>query len=699
MRTANGSAPDPSDPERDPEASEQRLAEALEEFHRRRARGEEVAAEDFRERLGVLFPEFVHLLAAESALDEAMTPPVATELPATFGEYTLLREIGRGAVGVVYEAIQRGLGRKVALKVLRTGFDTDPRARERFAREGRVCAQIRHENVVTLYAYGEVDGRPYYAMTLVDGPSLSDLIRAGRAPKGRDLYLGLAGIADALHVVHEAGIVHRDVKPSNIVVEPSGRMILTDFGLARSSLSTSLTATGEALGTPLYMSPEALLGRREQVDRRTDVYGLGATLYEAIAGRPPFRSDDLGELMRMVTQQRPQPLREVASDATTAAERVARKALEKRPAERYPTALAMRSDLLALAEGRAVSGRPVSAFRHLLRERRAVWVPAAAVLLLTLGAWLWMSNRPGTIRLDAWPDNTEVWFAGARLGVVPWKEERPPGDYEYELRAADFETLRVPVSLAAAGHFGDSFELPALTPEAEERVRDQKRRRAGIRVRKPGVLRSVGGEVDLVWPREKVRLADLTTYRIWSDLGFEPGEAVLFFAVGAKTLHEEPLGSASEDIVKPIPDEVRAALRAGDQVTWGLRGRYKKVIRTAHFDVVPEPPGLAGALERADQWTAREKDGALRAELRAHAYLANGLGVAALRELAAHAPERTPAPTLGLAIARLQVLDALDLLDTGANLGADGGRHAAEADVARFPKDKVDAFYANHPPP
>ena len=158
------------------------LAECLEDYHRARARGEIPDLAKHREKLSELYPEFVELVAAETAIDAALDSAGETELPQNWGEYVLLGEIGRGAAGVVYEAMHRKLGRKVALKVLRTGVDTDATARERFIREAQALAQVRHDHIVEIYEYGERDGRPFYAMSLVDGPSLAQLTKLDQRP-------------------------------------------------------------------------------------------------------------------------------------------------------------------------------------------------------------------------------------------------------------------------------------------------------------------------------------------------------------------------------------------------------------------------------------------------------------------------------------------------------------------------------------
>jgi serine/threonine protein kinase len=268
---------------------EERIAKLLDDYVARQQRGEKPTAEDYRLSAGALWADFAQLVEAESSFDEALAEEEG-DLPREFGAYTLLRELGRGATGVVYEA-RRG-GRTVALKVLRPGFDTSPDAIARFRREAEACTRVRHDHVVEVYEAGEAEGRPFYAMTFLDGRSLSAVSRAGGLPEPRELARRIARVADALHAIHGAGVVHRDVKPGNIMADSKGRMVLADFGLARSAGTATLTKTGEALGTPLFMAPEQLLGDRARIDGRSDVYGLGATLYDLLTGRPLFGATD-----------------------------------------------------------------------------------------------------------------------------------------------------------------------------------------------------------------------------------------------------------------------------------------------------------------------------------------------------------------------------------------------------------------------
>ena len=283
--------------------------------------------------------------------------PDAAGLPRRFGPYTLVRELGRGGMGVVFEATDRVLGRRVALKLLADGCDDE--GRERFRREARATAQVRHPNIVEVYARGVIARRPYYAMALIPGRSLDAMARAGTLPRPRELAGRLAEVADALDVLHRAGVVHRDVKPSNIIVERSGRLVLADFGLARFG-DAKLTASGHVFGTPAYMSPEQVDGAPENVDGRTDVYSLGASLYELIAGRPMFLAHEPGGMLRAIREDAPPRLRDRVPDVDGALEAIVLRAVEKRKEDRFESAGDLRDALLAYAAGEPVDGRPVS---------------------------------------------------------------------------------------------------------------------------------------------------------------------------------------------------------------------------------------------------------------------------------------------------------------------------------------------------
>ena len=613
------------------------IADALADLQGRKTRGEGTDVLAYRERLGESHAEFLLLADTDALLDDLIEPPPAEVLPRELGPYTLLRELGRGAVGVVYEAVHRTLRRRAAVKVLRHGFDADPQARERFRNEAASSARVRHDHVVEIYDASEVDGRPYFAMTLVEGRSLASLIKAREVPPVRALCKELAGVADALAALHAANVLHRDIKPSNLMVRPDGRILLADFGLARSSEGMGLTRTGDALGTPLYMSPEQMLGRRDEVDARADVYALGATLYEAIAGRPVFDAPDIAALARQVVAERPEPLRKAAPGCPATVEKIVMKALEKEKADRYESAAAMRDDLLAFAAGRDgdVVGRPVGGTVRLLRAVRERWVPVAAGALVAFGAAWWWTHRAGTVEFRSEPDGVEVLVGGVVRGTTPAKLDLAPGEYDVTFRTDGFLERARRVEVAAGGKV--YVEVP-LQP------RDEKDPVARMRLARSLELASVpyftsgdrarGGGTVLLRPFGDVRLADL------EDLEFELGRddldgLILEFRRETELLSSAPFDPPESRGRQPIPAAVREALKVGDTVTWGLyptkaRLRAGAKATSAQFRVVDLDP--ASALARIDRALPEEASSALRGEMKVRALEQLGLARLALDE-------------------------------------------------------------------
>ena len=573
------------------EQKDRALAESLEAYHRTRARGEVVDLEAYRERLGDLYEEFFELVMAETAIDAALDSASEQALPQNWGSYLLLGEIGRGAAGVVYEAMHRDLGRKVALKVLRTGVDTDATARERFRREAQALAQVRHDNIVEIYEYGEMGDRLFYAMSLVQGPSLAALNKANRRPTPADLCRGLAGIADALQALHEAGIVHRDVKPSNIMIGPDGRYLLADFGLARTDLAETMTRTGDALGTPLYMSPEQMLGKRDAVEARTDVYGLGATLYQLLTGAPPFKTDNLHALMRMVLSQRPQNPRAVAPELPPGCSSIAMKCLEKEPGDRYARAADLAQDLRAFADGDRVSGKPLTGPQRgmrLIKRRPLVSALAvAASFLVAVGAWNVM--KPA----DPLPASTlSVRSPRFEASVTVNGETRPAPLVRHLLKPQTENRVVVqpnadgwrPYETTYPGEPGNSdLVIPFFEPANldDPSVVGASLEALGVQPTKelPGMERHRGSanvDLELRFPRGVVRRVDLveTGLIVFQSALFDPGaqKANLQFLRGEEVLHSEPFPELDPDRVQvllPFPQAVLDKIRPGDTVEWG----------------------------------------------------------------------------------------------------------------------------------
>ncbi|MDP9022223.1 MAG: Stk1 family PASTA domain-containing Ser/Thr kinase [Actinomycetota bacterium] len=265
------------------------------------------------------------------------------------GRYRLERPIGHGGMAEVFAARDQRLDRDVAVKVLRPLFADDEQSLARFEREARAAATLNHANVVAVHDYGEDDGRPYLVMELVDGRSLDALIDGGLAPD-RALEI-CTDVCAALGAAHDAGLVHRDIKPANILVADDGTVKVADFGIAYAVGGDTLAMTS-VLGTAAYLSPEQAQGA--PVDARSDVYSLGTVLYEMLTGSPPFTGDSLVQVALRHVSDTPRPPRDRTPRIEPELEAVVLTSLAKDPADRYPSAEAMRDDLLAVRHGEPV---------------------------------------------------------------------------------------------------------------------------------------------------------------------------------------------------------------------------------------------------------------------------------------------------------------------------------------------------------
>src|SRR5438874_379585 len=244
------------------------------------------------------------------------------------GRYRLERPLGHGGMASVYEARDTGLDRAVAVKVLAENLAGDEELRTRFLREARLAARLSHPNVVNVFDAGEDEGRPYIVMELVEGATL-----AGRGPVPAEEARGLAlQAARGLAHAHQAGLVHRDIKPGNLLLRRDGTLKIADFGIARAAETTALTQAGTVLGTAAYLAPEQALG--EEVTAAADVYSLGAVLYELLTGRPPFEFDSLADLAEQQRRMAITPVRELASDAPPELEDLVMRCLARNPAYR-----------------------------------------------------------------------------------------------------------------------------------------------------------------------------------------------------------------------------------------------------------------------------------------------------------------------------------------------------------------------------
>jgi serine/threonine protein kinase/tetratricopeptide (TPR) repeat protein len=361
----------------------------------------------------------------------AAAPLSSLAHPSTLGDFRILREVGRGGMGVVYEAEQISLARRVALKVLPFAATMDSRHLQRFQNEARAAASLEHPHIVPFYGVGCERGVHYYAMKFIEGQSLAELIRKQNetseprptleprprgsgepqplpvcrgsdttsplraiptegAPRDAGAFRQIAewGIqaAEALEHAHSLGIVHRDIKHANLMIDSNGSLWVTDFGLARTAAEAGLTMTGDVLGTLRYMSPEQALAKHGLVDHRTDVYSVGVTLYELLTGRPAVNGKDREEILNRITLEDSKPPRSFDATIPRDLETIVLKAMAKSPAERYATAADLASDLR-----RWLEDRPIQAKRPGLVQRSRKWarrhrttVTAAAVALLVV---------------------------------------------------------------------------------------------------------------------------------------------------------------------------------------------------------------------------------------------------------------------------------------------------------------------------
>jgi WD40 repeat protein/serine/threonine protein kinase len=467
------------------------MGQAIDEFLERQARGERPEVEEYARRypqLAVVLRQMLPtlgLLGASAADGLADAADAAADLSpeAPLGDYRLVREIGRGGMGVVYEAVQISLGRRVALKILPFAAALDGKQLQRFKNEAHAAAQLHHQNIVPVYGVGCDRGVHYYAMQFIDGQTLAAVIadlrrlvhvrpggcEAPPPPVAGDLLSGKwlpepaaaeaaptgtyppvaespaapeavkeavangrrraepaaadtvgkvgaalstenstnnpaffraaaqLGIqaARALEHSHSLGVVHRDIKPTNLLVDGRGNLWVTDFGLAQVHNETKLTLTGDIVGTLRYMSPEQALAQRVDVDHRTDLYSLGATLYELLTLEPTFAGSDRRELLRQIAFEEPRRPRQLNKSIPQELETIVLKALEKNPAERYATAQEMADDLERFLRDEPIRARRptlVLRLRKWSRRHRPVVVSAvvatAAVALIAIGALL-----------------------------------------------------------------------------------------------------------------------------------------------------------------------------------------------------------------------------------------------------------------------------------------------------------------------
>jgi serine/threonine protein kinase/Tfp pilus assembly protein PilF len=456
------------------------LAALIEDITDRLNAGEVVDLDHYAQRhareveeLRRLLPALELLRLTGSPAEEIQPGPVAGVSAAPphgiLGDFQILREVGRGGMGVVYEAEQSSLGRRVALKVLPFAAALDPRHLQRFKNEAQAAAQLHHSNIVPVYAVGCERGVHYFAMQFIDGLSLAQVIdrlrrdTTHREPTGSPNARGTpadtplaalttagpargseffrmaarlgAQAAEALDHAHQQGVIHRDVKPANLLLDGAGNLWVADFGLARGRSETGLTGAA-VVGTLRYMSPEQALAKRALVDHRSDIYALGATLYELLTLQPAYPGTDREELLRQIALGEPKPPRRVNPAVPFALETVVLKAMAREPEGRYQTAQELADDLRRFLEGQPVlAARPTlleRLSRRLRRHRSAVAMVAVGLLLAMVGlivadVILWQERDRTTKALAR---------AEANEAEADWQRRRAEGNFQNALQGA-----------------------------------------------------------------------------------------------------------------------------------------------------------------------------------------------------------------------------------------------------------------------
>jgi len=600
------------------------------------------------------------------------------------GDFRLLREVGRGGMGVVYEAEQISLRRRVALKVLPFAAAIDPRRLQRFKAEALAAAHVQHEKIVPVFAVGCERGVHYYAMQFIEGQSLAALIaelrglrderrdasavteaaiaRPGSASGGgttsvattisrersserRQYFERVAGLgrqaALALEHAHQTGIVHRDVKPGNLLLDLRGQLWVTDFGLAQVTGDVGLTISGEMLGTLRYASPEQLLARRGIVDHRSDIYSIGATFYELLTLRPPFDGRDRNALIRQIADDEPAPPRSLEPQIPAELETIVLKALRKEPADRYATAQEMADDLQRFLDGRPILARrptPWERLRAWSRRHPAVVGTGVAALILLSAASL---VSTAIVRREQARTLAEQRKAEAAYRREHQRAEEAEARFRLARRAVDeliraseeelahrpgMEGLRKRLLGSALAYYREFIAERRSDPDAQAELRDTTRRVETI-LADLAVLRAAGQLYLLIQPTalddlrldegQRSKVAELSARAAvrWTEAFGDPARLPRPAERVRIALEQARANEAEVDLILTPPQRIRlrqialqsegpAAFREPEVVealglTTGQRERIRAIEEEALFDQIREmqsgkPPEEAG---------------------------------------------------------------------------------------------------------
>ncbi|MBU0754206.1 MAG: serine/threonine protein kinase, partial [Planctomycetes bacterium] len=294
--------------------------------------------------------------------------PIEALIGTDLGHYRIVEEICRGSMGVVFEGYHRLTDQRVAIKVLPPHISGKDKVIRRFLREAESVAKLNHPHIVKIYDIGHKDSLYYYAMERVIGEPLDNLLKEAKHLSFKRIARLMVQACDAIHFAHQQHIIHRDIKPGNLIVAEGDKVIITDFGLARQEKAATLTESGALVGTPIYMSPEQVVAKRGGVDKRTDIYSLGVTLYQLLAGRPPFRAESTQKILNQILDEDPAPPRRTTMRIPRALRVICMKAIEKNPDARFQSAAEMAEEFRRYLSGASIKSRPASLFNRAVRR-------------------------------------------------------------------------------------------------------------------------------------------------------------------------------------------------------------------------------------------------------------------------------------------------------------------------------------------
>jgi serine/threonine protein kinase/Tfp pilus assembly protein PilF len=465
--------------------------------------------------------------------DESLEPSAA-QMQMEFGDYELLEEIGRGGQGVVYRARQKSLNRPVALKVIGLGQWATKAHLKRFRLEAEAAARLDHPCIVPIHEVGESEGCCYFSMNLVEGSQLDDVAKRELLPIRRRVEL-IAKLARAVHYAHDHGILHRDIKPGNILVDQKGEPHLTDFGLARLvETESTVTRTKEVLGTPSYMAPEQAVGEARKLTRATDVYGLGAVLYQLLTGQPPFAGETTYETVKLLLETEPRQPRLLNPKIGRDVSAICLKCLEKDPKRRYSSALALGEDLEHWLKHEPIRAKRSGFFTHTRKwVRRNPTTSVLVTLLVALATGLSVS----------------VWNRKARviipksIAVLPFENLSPDPDNAYFADGMQEEILTRLASIA---------DLKVISRTSTQQYQSKPRNLAQI-AKQLGVANIVEGSVQKISDKVRVNVQLInaqTDAHLWADT-FDRKLTDIF--------------SVETDVAKAIANQLQAKLRGQEE--------------------------------------------------------------------------------------------------------------------------------------